>query len=139
MIVLNLLCENEHRFEGWFASGEAFREQRERGLLQCPHCATAGITQLPAGPHVKRSQTPAAPVQHAGSDVAQQLYRALAEMARRADDVGDKFPEEARRIHYAEAPPRNIRGVASLDETRELIEEGIAVLPALTPADGEIH
>lgn len=68
-----------------------------------------------------------------------QLQRALATMARHAENVGERFPEEARRIHYDEAPARTIRGVASLDETRDLLEEGIFVLPAPVPPDEEIH
>ena len=60
-------------------------------------------------------------------------------MARRAENVGERFPEEARRIHYDEAPARNIRGIASADEARDLLEEGILVLPAPVPPEGEMH
>jgi len=60
-------------------------------------------------------------------------------MARQAENVGENFPEEARRIHYDEAPARAIRGVATADETRDLLEEGILVLPAPIPPDEEIH
>lgn len=67
------------------------------------------------------------------------LHQALATMARQAENVGERFPEEARRIHYDEAPPRAIRGVATADETRDLLEEGILVLPAPIPPDEEIH
>jgi hypothetical protein len=67
------------------------------------------------------------------------LHEALVSMALKAENVGERFPEEARRIHYDEAPARSIRGVATLDETRELLEEGIAVLPAPVPPEGELH
>ena len=67
------------------------------------------------------------------------LHQALAAMARQAENVGERFPEEARRIHYDEVPPRAIRGVATADETRDLLEEGILVLPAPIPPDEEIH
>ena len=67
------------------------------------------------------------------------LHQALVNMARRAENVGERFPEEARRIHYDEAPARTIRGTATADETRELLDEGIAVLPAPVPPEDEIH
>ena len=72
-------------------------------------------------------------------DVAKQLFASLVMMARTAENVGIHFPEEARRIHYNEAPARTIRGIASSDETRELMEEGIMVLPALVPPESETH
>ncbi len=67
------------------------------------------------------------------------LHQALVSMARQAENVGERFPEEARRIHYDEIPPRNIRGVATVDETRDLLEEGIMVLPAPMPPEDEFH
>ncbi|MDP2823713.1 MAG: DUF1178 family protein [Sulfuritalea sp.] len=143
MIVLDLLCNHGHRFEGWFASGEAFRSQSQRHLVHCPQCQTSAISQLPSAPHVKRGGTdvalpekPAAPVTPSG---VAQLHQALVTMARQAENVGERFPEEARRIHYDEAPARTIRGVASADETRELLEEGIFVLPAPVPPEDEMH
>lgn len=163
MIVLNLLCDNGHRFEGWFASSEAFRGQLDRGLVQCAHCGTATISQLPSGPHVRRGASepamnevaaerndrhvaldesdtvPAASLQMVTPQAAKELFRQLATMARQAEDVGERLPEEARRIHYREAPARNIRGVATAEETMELLEEGIMVLPAPVPPEDELH
>lgn len=81
-------------------------------------------------------EKPAAP---AGGPGIAALHQALVGMARQAENVGERFPEEARRIHYDEAPARTIRGVATADETRELLEEGIFVLPAPVPPEGEIH
>lgn len=138
MIVLNLLCSNGHRFEGWFASTEAFRAQSARALVHCPQCRASEVSQLPSAPHVARGtdpvRSPAPPAPEALT-----LHKALAAMARNAENVGERFPEEARRIHYDEAPARTIRGVASHDETRELLDEGILVLPAPVPPDEEIH
>lgn len=143
MIVLNLLCEQGHRFEGWFASGEAFRSQSQSHQVLCPHCQTAVVTQLPSAPHVKRGSTEVAmidqPAASAVSPGVAQIRQALVTMARQAENVGERFPEEARRIHYDEAPARSIRGVASADETRELLNEGILVLPAPMPPENEIH
>jgi hypothetical protein len=133
VIVLNLLCDQGHRFEGWFASGEAFRDQSQRHLVHCPQCQTSGVSQLPSAPHVKRGATDVT------IPAMAQLHEALVSMARKAENVGERFPEEARRIHYDEAPARSIRGVATADETRELLEEGIAVLPAPVPPEDELH
>lgn len=143
MIVLDLLCDRGHRFEGWFASGEAFRDQSQRRLVHCPQCQTSGISQLPSAPHVKRAATevaiPEKATTPASAPAMVQLHQALVSMARKAENVGERFPEEARRIHYDEAPARSIRGVATQDETRDLLEEGIAVLPALVPPEDELH
>jgi len=143
VIVLNLLCDSGHRFDGWFASGEAFREQSQRQLVLCPQCQTSVVSQLPSAPHVKRGASKDAleekPAVSAGSHVMATLQQALVRMARQAENVGERFPEEARRIHYDEAPARSIRGVATADEARELLDEGIAVLPAPVPPEDELH
>lgn len=153
MIVLNLSCDQGHQFEGWFASRDAFGDQVARKLVNCTHCQSPTVTALPSGPYVRRathSHTPFADqqmvdvaepdaVQMPSAEVARQLFVSLAAMARKAENVGANFPEEARRIHYNEAPARTIRGIASGDETRELLEEGILVLPALVPSDKETH
>jgi hypothetical protein len=143
VIVLNLLCDHGHHFEGWFASGDVFRDQSQRHLVRCPQCQTSAVTQLPSAPHVKRGASEVAtPEQSAVPVVAPamaQLHQALVTMARQAENVGERFPEEARRIHYDEAPARNIRGVATVDETRDLLEEGIMVLPAPVPPEDKLH
>jgi hypothetical protein len=143
VIVLNLLCNHGHRFEGWFASGEAFRSQSDSSLVLCPQCQTSAVIQLPSAPHVKRGgidfaspEKPVAPVTAPGMVP---LHQTLVAMARKAENVGERFPEEARRIHYDEAPARTIRGVATADETRDLLEEGILVFPAPVPPEEEMH
>ena len=127
MIVLNLSCGNRHQFEGWFASNEEFLRQADTRLISCPACGAVDITRLPSGPHVRRAAAAIAPSAEA----------AIAELARACENVGAQFPEEARRIHYEEAPMRSIRGIASVDEVKALIEEGIAVLPL--PVKDEMH
>lgn len=131
MIVLNLSCSNKHQFEGWFASAEEFSRQAETHLVSCPFCNDVGITRLPSGPHVKRAL--------ASETANPAVIAAIAEMARDSENVGAQFPEEARKIHYEEVPPRSIRGIASITEVKALIEEGIAVLPLLTPNKDEVH
>lgn len=144
MIVLNLHCDNGHAFEGWFASRTAFDEQCGRGLVQCTLCASVEVQALPSGPRVLRHGSEAVPVSvpvdaQAVPAAAQQLFRLLATAARQAENVGSRFPEEARRIHYDEAPARTIRGQASREETEALLDEGILVLPALVPAEDDFH
>jgi hypothetical protein len=143
VIVLNLRCDGGHHFEGWFASGEAFRDQSERHLVHCPQCQSSTVSQLPSAPHLVRASAESSPVAEVAAAVnspaVAQLHRALVSMARKAENVGERFPEEARRIHYDEAPARTIRGVATLDETRDLLEEGILVVPAPVPPEDEMH
>ena len=159
MIVLDLSCANEHRFEGWFASSAAFEAQRARGLVSCPVCNTAAVRRLPSAPYVqtRSAQTPASSGAQASSAPAlptrapatpvsglpspaavAELLGTLRRMAKSAEDVGERLPEEARRIHYGEAEARDIRGAASRDEVEELLEEGIVVLP-VPPLDDDLH
>ena len=141
MKVLNLACSQQHLFEGWFASEDDFVSQCSRGLVECPVCGDASITKKLSAPRLNLGATrsEAKPVQ----DVAltdqpeQAMQMAWMAMARRivanTDDVGDKFAEEARRIHYGEAKERGIRGKASAAETAALMDEGIAVMPLPLP------
>lgn len=144
MIVFDLLCSAGHRFEGWFASAGDFGSQRERGLLSCPSCGAAEVERIPSAARVNfGAQAPKAPPQPAqtpdmeGKDpfaIAQILYsRMLDELLTKTEDVGRKFPEEARKIFYEETPARPIRGQATPEEHDELVDEGIPVarLPLL--------
>ena len=132
MIVLNLTCANAHEFEGWFASAEEFSRQAKILLVSCPYCNDSSITRLPSGPHVKRNTA-------VDPGKAEDIVNALVDLARRSDNVGEQFPEEARKIHYQEIAPRNIRGIASSNEVKALIEEGIAVLPLPLPPKDKTH
>jgi hypothetical protein len=138
MKVLNLRCAHDHRFEGWFASDDDFVSQGERGLVTCPICDDKTISRLPSAPrlHVSKQRAEAAP--RAGADVAQsraqsQWLRAVREMIRTTEDVGDRFPEEARRIHYGETQERGIRGHASREDADALREEGIEIVSVAIP------
>jgi hypothetical protein len=140
MIVLNLICPHEHRFEGWFSSSETFEDQQRRGLVTCPFCNAADVSRLPSGPHVVRS-SPAKDSDESETVAAvqAQLREAIQAYVRNSENVGEHFPEEARKIHYREAPARNIRGVATVEETREMLEEGIVVVPLMVPPSEETH
>lgn len=144
MKVLNLQCRHGHDFEGWFASLDDFESQRERGLLACPVCNDAEVSKMPSAPRLNLgASAPAEPAAtRATQDVAQlqpqQLQAAWMKMVRHVmantEDVGPKFAEEARKIHYGETEHRNIRGQASREETEALLDEGIEVLPLPVPA-----
>ncbi len=142
MIVYQLTCGQGHFFEGWFASVEAFDKQVGSGQLQCPTCATPEVRKLPSAPHVHTSGT-----QPAAAPVVPEALRRETIVALRklilasTEDVGRKFAEIARRIHYQEEDARNIRGVVTPDEAEELREEGVetfSITPEILPSE-EIH
>lgn len=143
MIVFDLVCATGHRFEGWFGSADEFASQSERGLLSCPSCGIERVERVPSATRFNSGAVedlPAAQPEQAMQDkdpmaIAQILYaRLVDEMLSKSEDVGQAFPEEARRIHYEEAPKRSIRGHASADEHAELLEEGIPVLRIPIPS-----
>ena len=152
MIVFNLSCAADHRFEGWFASAEEFDAQRGRGLLSCPLCGSPEVSKQLSAPHLnlhahqpeEKKRAPARksggaglPVPAAAAEPQQMavlshqqqdaLRVLIAEVLSNTEDVGSRFAEEARRIHYKEAEERAIRGVASREEAEALLEEGIEV------------
>lgn len=144
MKVLNLRCANDHRFEGWFASDDDFASQGERGLMACPICSDQAITRLPSAPRVNllgrgddaRSGPTVDAVLPAQPEKQQaQWLRAVREMIASTEDVGERFAEEARRIHYGETDPKAIRGQATPREREALADEGIEVftLPTGVP------
>lgn len=147
MIVFDLLCAGGHRFEGWFASAADFASQNERQLVSCPSCGSAHIERVPSATRAnlgaqppKVDKKPEKTPDMEGKDpfaIAQMLYsRMLDELITKSEDVGKQFPEEARRIHYKEAPARAIRGQATPEQHDELVDEGIPVMRLpVPPAD----
>ena len=144
MKVLNLRCADGHLFEGWFASEDDFLDQNGRGLIECPLCADRVITRLPSAPRLnlsgaREAEAPPQPTGPARAEAAAaDLQAKWMEFVRHAlahtEDVGERFPEEARRIHYGEAEARGIRGQATPQERQALNEEGIEVLALPIPA-----
>jgi len=137
MIIFELACAHGHRFEGWFASGEEFVRQQEQSLVACPICDDAHVERLPSArvsvsKGVARDNAPPAeageerdtPVPAAAGLPSEAVAR-LREIVRTTENVGRRFPEEARKIHYREVPARAIRGQASRDEAKALTDEGI--------------
>lgn len=152
MKVLDLQCAQGHVFEGWFASEDDFQRQLSSHLLSCPMCSETSVAKLPSAPRLNLSAggsgaavETTAPEASAGSGHAAPptsappaaLQAAWMQMVRRVmantEDVGDRFAEEARRMHYGETDERGIRGQATKEETVELLEEGIAVVPLPVP------
>ena len=151
MIKYALICEADHEFESWFPDSASYDKQAKRGLVTCPVCDSAKISKAIMAPNVARKDkdrvviaadnddTPSVPAAPAPQNIAlldeqqQQLrgmIRELHEMfVANTDDVGENFPEEARKMHEGETPARSIRGKASFEEARELLEDGIPVLP----------
>ncbi len=135
MKVLNLRCAHEHRFEGWFGSDEEFESQLERKLLSCPTCGDATVTKLPSAPRLNVSGLKVeegSPDRTAALQAA--VMNAVQQVMASTEDVGERFPEEARRIHYGEVEARGIRGRASAQDAEALREEGIEVVPLPVPA-----
>ncbi len=134
MIVFDLRCAQGHAFEGWFASADAYADQRARSLVRCPVCDDTSIDKrLTARVSTHKAQPPApapvaakpAPTQDAVAGLPPQVLAKLREIVRNTENVGERFAEEARKIHYEEVPPRAIRGQATSDEAEALREEGI--------------
>lgn len=138
MKVLNLRCANDHLFEGWFASDEDFQAQESRAQVQCPVCADSQVVRLPSAPRLNVSglradaSPPAAPDRQ--TEAQSQWLRAVRHMLANTEDVGERFAEEARRIHYGEIGERGIRGQASREDADALRDEGIDVVSVPVPA-----
>lgn len=162
MKVLDLRCAHGHRFEGWFGNEDDFLEQNGRGLIECPLCADRVVTRLPSAPRLNLSgarepqpvasatgtkpapQPPAASGPPAPPETAERLPAAAADLQaawlgavrrlmEQTEDVGERFPEEARRIHYGEAEQRGIRGQATPEQREALRDEGIEVVALPVP------
>ncbi len=144
MIVFDLKCGEGHVFEAWFASSDAFEEQKGRGLVTCPYCGSADAEKAVMAPNVARkgnqrtSQSVAlAPETSAVATefraMMEKVAAVQAEMLKQSEWVGKDFATKARAMDAGEIDPALIHGQASLDEARELIEDGISVMPLLLP------
>jgi len=138
MKVFNLRCGQQHAYEGWFASEDDFVSQQERGIVACPLCGDTETVRMPNASRIKvsRHSAPAEPARAETTDVTMQSQwlRAMRQVLNSTEDVGERFPEEARRIHYGEVEERGIRGKASREDADALREEGIEVMALPLPA-----
>ena len=147
MKVYNLACPMDHHFEGWFASEEDCLSQQDKGILACPVCDSTEITRMPSAPHIAKTSSTELTVSKDGpslsgdvialtgndhsqleAQVQAAFLKGMRDLMGRSEDVGNTFAEEARKIHYKEAPERSIRGQTTLDEAESLRDEGIEVM-----------
>ncbi|MBB3456541.1 hypothetical protein FHT86_004852 [Rhizobium sp. BK313] len=137
MIRYSLRCDNAHEFEGWFSESADFDRQVASGFLTCPVCNSGAISKLLMAPSVstarKKEELQTLAMDTARKEALIKLKEAVDAIKANAEDVGTKFPEEARKIHYGEADARGIIGKATPDEAQALVEEGIeiAAIPVL--------
>ena len=144
MIHYDLICDKGHAFDGWFRNSAAYDEQAGRGLVTCTHCGSAKVEKQLMAPGIpfksnRRSEQKmvAAPADPRLAELVTMMREVRRHVEENAEYVGDRFAEEARKIHYEETDARGIYGQTTPDEAKALIEEGIAVhpLPRL-PEDG---
>jgi hypothetical protein len=148
MKVLNLRCANGHGFEGWFGSDDDFMQQNGDGRIECPLCADRIITRLPAAPRLNLSgarapaappdqQSPQGPTAAAApaqpADLQAAWLQAVRHLLASTEDVGERFAERARRMHYGEEPLRGIRGQATPEDRAALLDEGIETMAIPVP------
>ena len=154
MIRYTLVCDKRHEFESWFTNSTAYDKQSRRGLVTCPLCGSAKVEKALMAPRLARADAPstheAAQAQPSPAETTpaaakvpspvamispqeQEIRRKLRELrdhlVKNAEDVGPRFPEEAREMHYGEAEHRSIYGVASPKDAKALHEEGIEFSP----------
>lgn len=130
MIHYSLLCASDHEFDGWFKNSEAYEAQRGRGLVTCPVCNGSDVRKALMAPAVAPSDKIAVSTGHPDPAQLRALLRAVREkVVSEADYVGDRFAEEARKIHFEELPARGIYGEATREDVASLIEDGIDILP----------
>lgn len=132
MIRFSLICDQEHEFDAWFSSGADFDEQRGRGFVECPECGSAKVSKALMAPNLSTGKTKEKIAVAAGKHQAE-IMRKMQELAREvkanAENVGEKFAEEARKIHFGETDPRGIYGKATRDEVESLVDDGVSVMP----------
>ena len=137
MILFRLKCGAEHEFETWFRDGATYDRQAARGLISCPECGDTGIEKAPMAPRLARSASAEAKPPLSPQQMRRMLQEVRRHVETNCDYVGDRFPEEARRIHNGEADARGIYGEASDEESKALADEGIEVarIPWVPPND----
>jgi len=131
MVIYDLICDLEHQFEGWFKSERDFIQQQKDGLLCCPTCESKSVRKLPSASYVSTSRQAESKVSEK-NDVTLNAHQAVKMIndyvLSNTEDVGERFVEEVKKMHYGEIDGRNIRGRASSDEVQSLNDEGINVL-----------
>ena len=142
MIVFDLSCAEGHRFEGWFASSDAFASQQSRGLVQCPDCGSSSVEKAPMAPAVpvKGNARPERPASAVANRIPPEVAKAMEALAQAQSEalknstwVGTDFAEQSRAMHYGERDHATIHGQATRDEAKALAEEGVPIAPLPFP------
>lgn len=132
-----LHCDKGHEFEAWFRSNEDYETQAKRGFVECPACGSIKVSKALMAPQVATGRAKDARKEAvmvaAGQAMRREMVEKMREVTRQvkaqAEDVGEKFPEQARQMHYGETDARPIYGKASLDDVESLVDEGIDIMP----------
>ena len=132
MIRFSLVCERDHEFDGWFRSSDDFDAQRKRGLVSCPACSSAKVEKALMAPAISTARKQEK-IALAVGDEQKKMLAQFHELGRKlregAENVGEKFADEARKIHFGEAEARGIYGEASPDEVKGLLDDGVEFMP----------
>lgn len=132
MIHYALVCENAHKFEAWFRNAEAYDEQHRRGIVTCPVCMSGSVDKALMAPAVSKAaaEKVSLSIGHPQHAQLREALKALRDkVTSEADYVGDRFAEEARRIHFKDVEARGIYGEATHDEVASLLEDGVDFMP----------
>ena len=132
MIHYALVCENTHKFEAWFRNAEAYDQQKTRGIVTCPICSTGAVDKALMAPALSRApaEKVALSIGHPQQAQLREALKALRnKLISEADYVGDKFAEEARKIHFKDVEAHGIYGEATQDEVAALVEDGVDFMP----------
>jgi hypothetical protein len=146
MIRYTLSCDKGHEFESWFPNSAAYDKQAKRGLVTCPACGSAKVEKTIMAPRLGRSEAHGEPAEPAPTPTSEapapvammsprevelrgKLRELREHLTKNADNVGRRFPEEARKMHYGDAEHRSIYGEASPEEAKSLLEEGVEFHP----------
>ena len=134
MIAIDVKCQNDHTFEGWFKDNASFDEQVEAGAISCPICGDTSVSRALMAPRLggmrkakdnKAPKVAMSPKDRKLNEYVEALYELKKHVEENSDYVGDKFPEEARKIHYGETEARPIHGEATSEEAEDMLEEGV--------------
>jgi hypothetical protein len=138
MIRFSLSCDHDHDFDGWFRNNDDFDKQRKRGLVSCPVCNSPKVEKALMAPSVqtgRKREKVALGMNAEQKKMIGKLKELTDKLKENADYVGDKFAEEARKIHFGETDPRGIYGEASQKDVKELLEDGVGIMPLPTVPD----
>ena len=147
MIRYALICDKSHSFESWFADSAAYDKQAKRGLVTCPQCGSATVEKAIMAPQLANTKkrgkravssapapapaenTPVAMLSPQEKELRQKLKEVRDHLTKNSEHVGQKFSDEARKMHYGEIEHRSIYGEASPEQAKELAEEGVEFHP----------